>query len=348
MLTYITVKSIPYKLQILIKTQAVRTCKYKMRAIEENFLFLKCTCRPETDSQYLRDDLVRGENVIFSSQILNPKPELTIMKPNLIFDYPVFKSHVLSLIPPQPIQYAVTKEQQQKEISSLKETIGSRRFFFVTNLENYEIEEACGIERWLGYSERDFTMKKYLNILHPGRRKAVQMIALHLYNTLCIGKFSLNFMVQRYSSLIALKHSRGHYLLANKISSVFQYDINNRLTACLHEYTIISDEYNGEALGPQFFTSNGEGDDRGIEILQNAIEHFLKLKVFSPKELQVARKIAYEPKIKQKQVADILEIPVDDLHQYYSRFLRKARDFFHHEFENTVDAALYLKKEGLI
>ncbi|MGI8635628.1 MAG: hypothetical protein ACR2KZ_09520 [Segetibacter sp.] len=270
------------------------------------------------------------------------------MKTNLFFDYPVFKSHLLSLIPPQPIQYAVTKEQQQKEISSLKETIGSRRFFFVTNLENYEIEQPFGIERWLGYSERDFTMKKYLDLIHPGRRKAVQMIALHLYNTLCIGKFSLDFMVQRYSSLIALKHHRGHYLLANKISSVFQYDINNRLTACLHEFTIISDEYNGEALGPKFFSSTGEDDERGIEILQKAVEHFLKLKVFSPKELQVARKIAYEPRIKQKQLADLMEIPVDDLHQYYGRFLRKARDFFHLDFNNTVEAALYLKKEGLL
>src|SRR5215217_2562948 len=108
------------------------------------------------------------------------------MKTNLIFDYPVFKSHVLSLIPPQPLEYAVTQEQQQKEIASLKETIGNRRFFFVTNLEKYEIEQPHGIERWLGYSERDFTMKKYHDILHPGRKKAVQMIAMHLYNTLCI------------------------------------------------------------------------------------------------------------------------------------------------------------------
>lgn len=270
------------------------------------------------------------------------------MKTNIIFDYPVFKAHVLSLIPPRPIQYAVTKDQQDKEIASLKETIGSRRFFFVTNLEKYEVEHPFGIERWLGYSERDFTMKKYLNILHPGRRKAVQMIALHLYNNLCIGKYTLNFMVQRYSSLIALKHYRGHYVLANKTSSIFQYDINNRLTACLHEFTIINDEYNGEPLAPKFFTSTGQEEERGTEILQNAVEHFLKLKVFSPKELQVARKIAYQPGIKQKQLADSLEISVDDLHQYYSRFLKKAREFFHHDFNNTLEAALYLKKEGLL
>ncbi|MCW3081782.1 hypothetical protein [Segetibacter sp.] len=270
------------------------------------------------------------------------------MKTNTIFDYTVFKSHVLSLIPPQPIQYAVSKEQQLKEIASLKETIGSRRFFFVTNLENYEIEQPHGIERWLSYSERDFSMRKYLDILHPGRKKAVLMIALHLYNNLCIGKYALNFMVQRYSSLIALKHYKGHYVLANKISSIFQHDLNNRLTACLHEFTIINDEYNGEPLGPKFFTSTGEDDERGAEILQTAVEHFLKMKVFSPKELQVARKIAYEPGIKQKRLADLLEIPVDDLHQYYNRFLKKAREFFHHEFANTVDAALYLKKEGLL
>ena len=131
------------------------------------------------------------------------------MKTNNLFDYTVFKSHVLSLIPSQPIQYAVSAEQHDKEIASLKDTIGNRRFFFVTNLENYEIEQVHGIERWLGYSERDFTMKKYLDILHPGRKKAVMMIAMHLYDRLCKGQYALNFMVQRYSSLIALKHYKG-------------------------------------------------------------------------------------------------------------------------------------------
>jgi hypothetical protein len=270
------------------------------------------------------------------------------MKTNELFEFPVFKNHLLSLIPPLPINYSVSPEQQQKELTSLKETIGSRRFFFVTNLENYEIQNAQGIERWLGYSERDFTMKKYHDILHPGRKKAVLMIALHLYNTLCTGQYTLNFMVQRYGSLIALKHYRGHYILANKISSVFQYDTSNRLTACLHEFTIVNEEYNGEPLAPKFFTSMGEDEIRGVEILQKIVEHFARMKVFSAKELQVARKLAYEPGIKQKQVADLLQISQDDLHQYYSRLLRKARDFFHHEFPNTVDAAQYLRKEGLI
>lgn len=270
------------------------------------------------------------------------------MKKNILFDYPVFKARVLALIPPGPIHYAVTEEMQQKEIASLKETIGNRRFFFVTNLENYEIEHLNGMERWLGYSQRDFTMKKYHDILHPGRKKAALMIAMHLYETLCKGEVALNFMVQRYSSLIALKHYKGHYILANKISSIFQFDKNNCLTACLHEFTIIHDEYNGEPLGPKFFNANGVVEERGAEILQKTIEQFLNMKVFSPKEMQVARKIAYDPTIKQKQLAEMLDITVDDLHQYYNRLLKKSREFFHHDFTNTIDVAQYLKKEGLL
>jgi hypothetical protein len=270
------------------------------------------------------------------------------MKADELFNYAVFKNHVLSIVPPHPINYAVSTEQQLKEVASLKETIGSRRFFFVTNLERYEIEHAHGIQRWLGYSDRDFTQKKYLDIMHPGRKKAAMMLAKHLYDTLCTGRFTLNFMVQRYSSLIALKHYKGHYILANKISSIFQYDKSNRLTACLHEFTIVNDEYNGEAFTPKFFTSTGENELRGDEILQKTMEHFLKLKVFSPMEMQVARKIAYEPGIKQKELAKNLNIPLDDLHQYYGRFLKKARDFFHLEFTNTGEAANYLRKEGLL
>lgn len=270
------------------------------------------------------------------------------MKGNVLFDYPVFKSRVLALLPHNPILHAVTVENQQKEIASLKETIGNRRFFFVINLENYEIEYLHGVERWLGYSERDFTTRKYHDILHPGRKKAQLMISMHLYETLCRGEFTLNFMVQRYSSLIALKHYKGHYILANKISSIFQYDKNNCLTACLHEFTIISDEYNGEPLVPKFFSSTGADDERGAEILQKTVEQFLKMKVFSPKEMQVARKIAYNPSIKQKQIAEMLDISIDDLKQYYNRLLRKSREFFHHDFTNTFEVAKYLKKEGLL
>jgi DNA-binding MarR family transcriptional regulator len=82
--------------------------------------------------------------------------------------------------------------------------------------------------------------------------------------------------------------------------------------------------------------------------MAKTIDQFNKLKIFSPKEMQVARKLAYNPGITRHELVDALGICSDDLSQYYNRFLKKARDFFHYDFTTTLDAALHLKHEGLI
>lgn len=261
-------------------------------------------------------------------------------------DFHKYKECIISLVPQNPV-YAVTKEQHEQELKYLRETIGSRRFFFSINLEKYEIENAFGIERWLGYSDKEFSMKKYHDIFHPGRKKGAKLVAFNFMNTYCSGSYPLSFMVQRYSTLVALKHYNGHYVTANKITSVFQHDVDNRLTSCLHEFTIIKD-FENEALTPSFFMSNGDEDQRGKEIMKKTVEQFERLKVFSPKEMQVARKLAYNPGLTRTELAEALEISVDDLHQYYNRFLKKARSFFGIEFNSTVEAAVYVKQEGLL
>ncbi len=269
------------------------------------------------------------------------------MKQADYFDYTVLKKYVLSLMPPQPINYSVAKERQDKEIDMLKETLGGRRFFFVTNLENFEIEQSHGIRKWLGYSENDFTMKTYLDIVHPGRKKSLIMVAMKLYDSLCKGNYTLNFMVQRYSSLVILKHYNGHYLEVNKISSVFQYDKKNRLTAYLNEFTIISHD-DRQPLDPFFFTQHGHAEERGEEILQQTMEFFLQMKVFSERELQIARILAYHPTTTKSQMAATFNISVHTVSEYYERFLNKAREFFHQPFANATEAALYIKKEKLL
>lgn len=269
------------------------------------------------------------------------------MKAANFSDFDTVKTYMISLLPTQLAAYAVSKDLQEKEINSLKDTIGSRRFFFSINLERYEIEYPCGIQRWLGYPDKEFTMKKYSDILHPGKKKIAKMIAINFIKTYSQGIYPLSFMVQRYSTLVALKHYKGHYILANKITSVFQYDVKNHLTACMHEFTIIK-EFENEALTPSFFMSTGDEDERGKEIMKQTIEQFEKLKVFSPKEMQVARKMAYNPGLTRSEISASLEINVDDLHQYYNRILKKSRDFFCLDFATTLEAVQYVKKTGLL
>ena len=263
-------------------------------------------------------------------------------------DFDLLKNSVTSLFHTTPDKLCVTPQLQQFEIESLKRTLGSERFFFVVDLVQFEMTEACGIQRWLGYNEKEFNLRKYWSIVHPGRQKALMAVAMQLYNTLCTGKFILEFMVQRYSSLVALKHYKGHYLLAKKTASVFQYDKQNRLTSYIDEFTLIGD-YNGEALNPVFFNNRGEQElERGGEIMRQVVEQFLGMKIFSPKELQTARRMAYEPGITQNQLSQEFNVAVSTIDTYCKRFLQKSRDFFHHNFSSASEAAAFLKKEGLL
>lgn len=269
------------------------------------------------------------------------------MKSSDIFDFEYLKNYVLTLMPKPPVNYVVTQAQQQREIESLKATIGGRRFFFVVNLENFELEHVYGINRWLGYSENDFTMKWYLeHLVHPGKRKSVILVAKQLYDTLCTGKYQLS-MAQRYKNWIALRHYNRHYILANKISSIFQYDANNCMTAYINEFTIIGD-YDGQPLGPEIFNDDGSLEPRGAEILQATIQKFLKSGIFTDRQLQIARKMAYESGIRKGQIANEFGVEESTIKELGDRFKDNAEGFFHQKFKKVADAAVFMRKEGLL
>jgi len=263
-------------------------------------------------------------------------------------NFDALQQYVISIFPDELSPLSVSIKNQKEEISSLRRTIGSERFFFVVDLTSFEISLCDGIQRWLGYYEKDFTLKKYWGLVHPGMQKSAHTVFLQLCNILCTGKFKLAFMVQRYSSLIAIKHYKGHYLLAKRTASVFQYDEQNRLTEYLNEFTIIG-KYSDEPLTPTFFTDKGEEEtSRGEIVMKQAVEQFIGMKIFSVNELHVARLLAYTPAITQKEIADLLGKSVHTIDTYCKRFSKKSKEFFHIDFPTVKEAALYLQKSGLL
>jgi hypothetical protein len=243
----------------------------------------------------------------------------------------------------------VSKEDQQQEIEFLKRTIGGERFFFTIDMAEFEIAQAYGINKWLGYSENQISLYDYWEeIVHPQCRKPLLLIAHQLYSSLCRGEYPLQFMVQRYSSSIALRHRDGHYLLAKKTSSVFQHDSKNRLLGYLNEFTIIGN-YNGEPIEPRMYNSFGERETvKEKEILEKTMQRFLNMRIFSAKELQTARILAYNPEATQNSIAEEFGVTRHTVNTFYRRFLDKSREFFQKEFRSATEAAIFLRKEGLL
>ncbi|HEU4575603.1 MAG TPA: hypothetical protein VFS36_11430 [Chitinophagaceae bacterium] len=263
-------------------------------------------------------------------------------------DFDLLKDYVTSLYPAEKIKPKVSLEKQETELRSLKQTIGSERFYFVVDLRQFEISDMAGVQKWLGYYEKEFTLRRYWTSLHPGLQKLSHAVFREMIQVVCTGSFKLEFMVQRYSSLVALKHYKGNYLLAKRTASVFQYDYHNRLLEYLNEFTIIGD-YNGESLNPKFFTDKGENEkEKNKLIMDNVRKRFRELKVFSIGELQVARALAYNQLATQQEIAESLGKSPHTIDTYCKRFLKKARDYFHVNFSTVAEAAKYVRKAGLL
>jgi hypothetical protein len=259
---------------------------------------------------------------------------------NIDTNFYTLQSYVRFLFDSYPVHPVkmVSLEEQKQEIELLKQTLGGERFFFIIDMADFEIYQTIGINQWLGYSDIQFSLRDYWeNIVHPQCKKSLLLIAHQLYSSLCIGKYPLQFMVQRYSSRVALRHRDGHYLLAKKTSSIFQYDDKNRLLSYLNEFTIIGD-YNGESIEPRMYNSFGDREvEKEKEILEKTMEKFLEMKIFSAKELQTARILAYNSNATQSSIAKEFEVSRYTVDTFYKRFLEKARNFFGKEFRSATE-----------
>lgn len=269
-----------------------------------------------------------------------------MQKPDSELSFDRLREQVMAqfnLVVPHP---QVSQTDQDIELNYQSRMTRGERFYFVVDLFNFEITHKGGLQRWLGYPENDFSYKRYWTLLHPSSQKAVMMITRQLYQNLCSGKYPLDFMVQRFSSRVAIKHRDGHFLLAKKISSVFQYDQQSRLLAYINEFTIVG-PFNGEGLKPIFYNDFGR-EEKGGEVMSDVVDRFRKMKVFSSREYQLARISVENPDFTRKDISDIMAIGIDSVGTYSRRFLDKARNFFEVEFPTTQDAAACLRNNGLI
>jgi hypothetical protein len=272
-------------------------------------------------------------------------------------DFETINQFVQTLFPSN-ISHAepvVSKSQQLQEIELLKMTIGSERFFLIIDVLNFKIEYSAGIQKWLGYSDREFSLRQYWdNVVHSGNKTALCLVMQEMFRLLCSGDYPLQFMIQRFSMNIVLKHHKGHYLAVKSTTSVFQHDRENRLLSYLNEFTIIGEhsELNSLPEEIRIFNTNGERVIELEKLLQQKLHvTFKEMKVFSSKEWQIAVEMACKPGITQAQLAKEFNLSIHTMDTYYRRILVKARKFFNKsekEFPTVQQAIGRMKQYGVL
>ena len=249
---------------------------------------------------------------------------------------------------PEPIyKKMVPEEEQMAELEHLKETIQYGRFFFVVNLHTMELQHQHGIERWLGYKDKDFDFYTYLKLIHPAHVAAHNITSTTLIEGLMSGDWNIEFMKHRYITSAALQHKDGHYLLCKRLACIFQYNDKNQLLEYINEFTVVG-AYNGEPFSVR--ATNDQGEE--LQWLQDFLERtqriFQEKNLFSFQELRILRKYAYHDQLSVADIAKAFKIQESSVITYHKRILEKANHLFSNKFSNAKQVAIVLKQQGLL
>ena len=266
---------------------------------------------------------------------------------NLKSIYDSYKALSQKWLPEPAYLKMVSKEKQNRETQLLAETLHYDRFFFVINLHDCKIEHVHGVERWLGYPDKDFTLLKFLQIIHPSHLGAHHLTATQLITGLMRGDWKVEFMKQRYITTIALQHSKGHYILFKRLASVFQYNNKHQLLEYVNEFTWMG-EYNEESYKIAATDAQGTKLPWLDDVLQRTRQAFQNGKFLSFQELRILRKYAYAPDISVAEIAQSFKVMESTVVTHKRRALSKAEDIFHIHFENIKQLARFLREQGLI
>ncbi|HRH48401.1 MAG TPA: hypothetical protein PLP23_06610 [Panacibacter sp.] len=262
--------------------------------------------------------------------------------------YIQYKAQSNRLLPELSYKKAVSEEQQKKEIDLLKETIHYERFFFVLNLHQMEIEKAHGVQKWLGYPDKTFTVQKLLQIIHPHHLAAHHISATVLIEGLMKGDWPVEFMKYRFASSVALQHANGTYLLCKRLNSVFQYDLpGRRLLEYISEFTIVG-EYKEQPATARLVTENGDKLDWMAEVMQRLKDAFENRNLFGSQELRILRKYAYKPDLSTAELARSFKVKDSTIGTHNKRILDKAEQLFKIRFTTASKVAAFLREQGLI
>ncbi len=246
----------------------------------------------------------------------------------------------------------VSEAEQLAEIESLSEVILYEKFFFVVDVINQKIVHPQGIKKWLGYDEKNFSLKAYFECIHPSQLPFLIELANATYKITTELDYPFSFREQQYVVDIALKHHHGNYILCKRSLSPWQWQAHGKkhfLTHYLLEFTITNHhiENLNTDLSPRIYDRNGNKLANYEKLIKEecskAIEN--RNKIFSPQELRILRKFAYNQDIKSEEIAESFKITKETVHTLNRRIMKKGKYFMtENNFKHTKELAMCLRR----
>lgn len=259
----------------------------------------------------------------------------------------VFIYDLRKYLPDDDYEPTIMEEEQAKILKKLEESTIRGKFSFVIDGITAKTKHCLGIERWLGYPDKTFSLQQYLEINHPAHGIAYWMYGSCLWDFLKVHKEIVRFYDVTAVFNLALKHANGKYLLCSCDATFFQISASGIVTEFCYEFTVLKD-FDGEDFSIKFFDNTGYRNDLLVILNKAKKEKFKSIKLFSEQEMRILNRYAYNENSNSKSIAASFKIDKKTVLKHNTNILDKAETFFFKRFDSAKNFALYLKKIELI
>lgn len=240
----------------------------------------------------------------------------------------------------------ISDMEQQAILQSIDKDIHREYLYFSINLQENRITHCNGVARWLGYPDSDFSIEKYLKIIHPAHAPVQACYGMSFLELLKRNKLNLQFMQTICATTIALKHKNGRYLYFKRECAPFQLTDEKRMTEYLCRFSIVK-KYNDENYHTRLYpgSTHNSAEERLLELVR---QKFADQIGFSVQESRILNRYAQQKNCTSEMIAKAFKIEKSTVNTHNKRILKKAETFFQQKFDSAKEAAMFFKKMELI
>ncbi len=237
--------------------------------------------------------------------------------------------------------------EQQTTLRHLDEEIHRENIYFSISLVENRIVHCNGVARWLGYADSDFSLRDYLEIIHPAHAAVEGYYSLALLELFMHNEISLRFMQPVCATIIALKHKNGKYICCKRECAPFQLTKENRMTEYLCYFNVIK-EFSNEIYHTRLYPGSEHSIYTAEKLLALVRKKFTDHTDFSMQESRILKRYAQQKNCTSEMIGKAFKIEKTTVNTYNKRILKKAEAFSQQRFGTAKEASLYFKKAGLI
>ena len=264
-------------------------------------------------------------------------PTITTTHEELLATYLPANQHKLS----------VTAAEQQAILKNLDKEVHRENIYLTINLAENRIMYCNGVARWLGYADADFSLRNYLEIVHPTHAAIQGYYSMALLELLMHNQINLQFMQPVCASIVALKCRAGKYIYCKQECIPFQLTKENKMTEYLCHLNIIK-EFNNESYHSRISIENGFNSKADEKLLTIVRKIFAEHTNFSTQELRILKRYAQQKGSTSEKIGEAFKIKKSTVDTFNKRILKKTEIFSRQNFKTAKESALYFKNAGLI